>query len=208
MKLVEMQVSQFVDVLASDAPAPGGGSAAALDGALGIALTNMVAELTIGKTKYQEFEPLAIEIKAKATALKNDFIIAIDKDTEAFNNISAVFGMPKDTDQQKAERKAAMQAALKICTESPYQIMELCLSALQLTKEAIGKTNTSASSDLGVAALNLKAAVQGAWLNVLINIGGINDQEFVKKYQDLGQKTLAEATATADYIYEEILKSL
>ncbi len=208
MKLVEMKVNEFVNVLASDAPAPGGGSAAALSGALGISLTNMVAALTIGKAKYKDNEALATEIMEKATALKNEFIDVIDRDTEAFNDVSAVFAMPKETDEEKAARKAAMQAALKGCTKTPMEMMELSLAALELTSSALGKTNTSAASDLGVAALSLKAAVQGAWLNILINVGGINDADFVADYRKKGEDILAKALPMADHIYAEILKTM
>lgn len=208
MKLVELTVKDFVDVMASDAPAPGGGSAAALEGALGIALTNMVAALTVGKAKYKDNEPLAIEIQGSATKLKQDFIDVIDADTEAFNGVSAVFSMPKDTEEEKAARKLAMQNALKACTKTPYEMMCLSLKALEITKSALGKTNTSAASDLGVAALSLKAAVQGAWLNILINISGINDEAFVTDYRKKGEDILAKALPLADEIYSEILKSL
>lgn len=208
MKLVELKVNEFVDVLASDAPAPGGGSAAALEGALGIALTNMVAALTIGKAKYKDNEPLALEIMAKATKLKQDFVDVIDRDTEAFNAVSAVFAMPKETDEEKDARKKAMQEALKGCTKTPYEMMSLSLEALELTESALGKTNDSAASDLGVAALSLKAAVQGAWLNILINIGGIKDEAFVADYRKKGEDILAKALPLADKIYNTILASM
>lgn len=208
MKLTEMSIIDFSDVLASDAPAPGGGSTAALEGSLGIALVNMVAALTIGKEKYKDHQPLMEEIVSEANALRAEFIDVIDRDTEAFNGVSAVFAMPKSTDEEKAKRKAAMQEALKVCTLTPFDMMRYALAGLELTKKAIGKSNTSAASDLGVAALSLKAAVQGAWLNILINIGGIKDQNFVDEYRTKGEKILSEALKLADEIYEEILNTL
>ena len=108
MKLVEMTVSEFAAVMASDAPAPGGGSASALNGAIGAGLAAMVCALTVGKKKYAEYETLVVEAEQKAVALKDKFIEIIDTDTDAFNAVSAVFAMPKDTDEQKAARKAAM----------------------------------------------------------------------------------------------------
>ena len=113
MKLAEMQVTEFVNLMASDAPAPGGGSAAALEGALGAALTAMVCALTVGKKKYADVQELAVESQKKAEDLKARFVDVMDRDTEAFNAVSAVFAMPKDTDEQKAARKATMQEALK-----------------------------------------------------------------------------------------------
>ena len=202
MKLTEMKVNDFIDLLASDAPAPGGGSASALAGAMGVGLSKMVAALTTGKAKYAEHEDTVQEILSKAGALTEKLTAAIDRDTEAFDGVSAVFAMPKGTDEEKAARKEAMQKALKEATLVPYETMELCLQSLN------GKTNTSAASDLGVASLNLKSAVQGAWLNVLINLSGIKDEAFVTEYKSKGEAILAEALPLADEIYNDILKSL
>ena len=208
MKLTEMTITAFNDILASDAPAPGGGSAAALEGAVGVALTNMVASLTLGKKKYAEYQELMEELIGEASGLRAQFIDVIDRDTESFNSVSAVFSMPKETDEEKAARKEAMQAALKTCTYTPYDMMRFALAGLELTKKALGKSNSSAASDLGVAALSLKAAVQGAWLNILINISGIEDQEFVEEYRKKGNEILAKALPLADEIYETVLASL
>ena len=208
MKLTEMKVNDFIDLLASDAPAPGGGSACALAGAMGVGLSKMVAALTTGKTKYAEHEDTVQEILSKAGSLTEKLTAAIDRDTEAFDGVSAVFAMPKSTDEEKAARKEAMQKALKEATLVPYETMELCLQSLKVVKLGVGKTNTSAASDLGVASLNLKSAVQGAWLNVLINLAGIKDEAFVTEYKSKGEAILAEALPLADEIYNDILKSL
>lgn len=208
MKLTEMQVRAFCELLASDAPAPGGGSASALAGAMGIGLAEMVANLTAGKKKYAEFEENTAAMKEKASKLVEEMIVSVDKDTEAFDGVSAVFAMPKDTDEEKEARKAAMQKALKEATLAPFSVMELCLESLHVVEMGIGKSNTSAASDLGVAALNLKSAVQGAWLNVLINLGGIKDEAFVAEYKGKGEAILAEALPLADKLYNTILESL
>ncbi|MGL4859304.1 MAG: cyclodeaminase/cyclohydrolase family protein [Enterobacteriaceae bacterium] len=208
MKLVELTLKDFTHLLASDAPAPGGGSAAALEGAIGIALTRMVGALTVGKAKYEAHQAFANELLNKAEQIRQDFIDVIDRDTEAFNGVSAVFSMPKETDEDKARRKQAMQNALKECTKTPFDMMRYSMAALELTEQAVGKTNTNAASDLGVAALSLKAAVQGAWLNILINISGIQDQAFVDEYRKNGEAILAKALPMADKIYDTILHSL
>lgn len=208
MKLVEQTVASFVDLMGSDAPAPGGGSSAALQGALGAALTAMVCALTQGKKKYAEYAELTAEVGKKADALKAQYVDVIDRDTEAFNAVSAVFTMPKDTDEQKAARSAAMQEALKGCTKTPFEMMELACKALDLTESIVGNSNDSAASDLGCAALSLKAAAQGAWLNVLINIGGLKDQEFAAQYRNDGEALLKQACEKADAIYEKVLASL
>lgn len=208
MKLAEMQVTEFVNLMASDAPAPGGGSAAALEGALGAALTAMVCALTVGKKKYADVQELAVESQKKAEDLKARFVDVMDRDTEAFNAVSAVFAMPKDTDEQKAARKAAMQEALKGCTKTPFEMMQLACETLELTRSLVGRLNASAASDLGCSALSLRAAIQGAWLNVLINISGIADEAFAAEYRANGQALLDKALPLADEIYAEILKTM
>lgn len=205
VKLVDLSVTEFVEVLGSNAPAPGGGSAAAVTASMGIALTKMVTELTVGKKKFAEFEEEVKEIRENATRLQQELLVAVDKDTEAFNQVSAVFDLPKDTDEEKAVRREAMQAALKVATQSPFDVMVLVKQALEITKQAVGKTNLNAASDLGVAALNLKAGLQGAWLNVLINISGIKDEEFVAQYRKEGESILREGMAIADEVYQEIV---
>lgn len=206
MKLVELTVSEFVETLGSDAPAPGGGSAAALSATMGISLTKMVCELTIGKKKYAEYEDDIKLVFDETKQLQKNLLEAIDKDTEAFNAVSAVFSMPKETDDEKAARRAAMQSALEGAAKSPLDMMKLMLEALEVTKRAIGKSNTNAASDLGVAALSLKAGIQGAWLNVLINLSGIKNEEFVASYRQDGEALLAKGCFLADEIYEETLK--
>ena len=208
MKLAEMQVTEFVNLMASDAPAPGGGSAAALEGALGAALTAMVCALTVGKKKYADVQELAVESQKKAEDLKARFVDVMDRDTEAFNAVSAVFAMPKETDVEKAARKAAMQEALKGCTKTPFEMMQLACETLELTRSLVGRLNASAASDLGCSALSLRAAIQGAWLNVLINISGIADEAFAAEYRENGEALLAKALPLADEIYEEILKTM
>lgn len=208
MKLAELKTAEFVDLLASDAPAPGGGSAAALEGALGAALTAMVCGLTVGKKKYAEFEELAQSAQAKALDLKARFVDVMDRDTEAFNVVSAAFGMPKETDEEKAARSAAIQEGLKGCTKTPFEMMELAVETLELTASILGKSNDSAASDLGVSALSLRAAIQGAWLNVLINIGSLKDTALAEDYRAKGEALLAKALPLADEIYSTVVSQM
>ena len=208
MKLADLKVTEFVDLLASDAPAPGGGSAAALEGAIGAALTAMVCGLTKGKKKFAEFNDLAVETEVKALALKDRFVDVMDRDTEAFNVVSAAFGMPKETDEEKAARSAAIQKGLEGCTATPFEMMEIALETLELTDSILGKSNDSAASDLGVSALSLRAAIQGAWLNVLINIGSLKNKELAEDYRVKGEAMLEKALPLADKIYAEVVKML
>lgn len=209
MKLADMQVTQFCDVLASDAPAPGGGSTAALEGALGAALTAMVCGLTtVGKSKekYAEYQEFVLASQKKALDLKARFVDVMDRDTEAFNVVSAAFGMPKATDEEKAARSAAIQEGLKGCTKTPMEMMELIDETLTLAQSLLGRFNDTSASDLGVAFLSLKAGIQGAWLNVLINVGSLKDQEFAAEYRAKGEALLAHALPLADECYAEIVK--
>ena len=207
-KLAELTVTEFTALLASDAPAPGGGSAAALEGAIGAALTAMVCGLTKGKKKFAEFNDLAVEAEVKALALKDRFIDVMDRDTEAFNVVSAAFGMPKATDEEKAARSAAIQKGLEGCTATPFEMMEIALETLELTDSILGKSNDSAASDLGVSALSLRAAIQGAWLNVLIKIGSLKNKELAEDYRVKGEALLAKALPLADKIYAEVVTML
>ncbi len=208
MKLADMQVTAFVDLVASDAPAPGGGSVAALAGGIGAALTAMVSGLTVGRQKYADVQELVLDSQKKASALQARFIDVMDRDTEAFNVVSAAFGLPKDNDEQKAARTAAIQNGLKGCTKTPFEMMELAAESIDLLASIVGKTNDTATSDLGVAALSLKAAMQGAWMNVLINVGSIKDQEFAAEYRTKGEEMLARYLPLADECYNRLLSSI
>ena len=132
----------------------------------------------------------------------------MDRDTDAFNVVSDAFAMPKATDEEKAARSAAIQNGLKGCTKTPMEMMELIDETLTLAQSLLGRFNDTSASDLGVAFLSLKAGIQGAWLNVLINISGIADEAFAAEYRKNGEALLAKALPLADEIYEEILKTM
>ena len=207
MKLVDMTVRDYLDLLKSDAPAPGGGSVSALSAAQGVGLVAMVADLTIGREKYAEYEQVCKEAKEEALKLYEALVAAIDEDTEAFNKVSAAYKMPKDTDDQKAARSAAIRKANVGATQVPYETIKLCLAGLKVTETMVGKSNPNAASDLGVAALNLMAGIRGAWLNVKINLPGIKD-EAAKAQFEKGAEMVDEAYVLASRIYEEVLTSL
>ncbi|MBQ3091202.1 MAG: cyclodeaminase/cyclohydrolase family protein [Clostridia bacterium] len=206
MKLVEMTVNTYIDTVASDAPAPGGGSASALCGAQGAGLATMVAGLTIGKKKYAEFNDACVEIRDNGTPLVEALKAQIDKDTDAFNLVSAAFKMPKETDEDKKARSAAIQHGTLVSTEVPFETMTLALDALRNAKKLLNGFNTNAASDLGVAALDLLACVKGAWLNVLINIGSLKDTEKAEMFRTQGLAVVKEAEEIAGEIYGEIEK--
>ena len=204
MKLTENTIQDFCDKLASNSPAPGGGSAAALESAMGIALVDMVASLSIGKKKYAEYLKEIETTKNEAAILRSKLIENVDTDKDAFDKVSAALSMAKDTEKEKADRQSALEEALKRCTESPFEIMCNSLHGLEAAKRLVGKSNASAASDLGVAALMLKSAAQSAWLNILINISAITDKEFASHYYESGREILDKAVSCADSIYAAV----
>lgn len=208
MKLVDYKVTEFMQLLASEAPAPGGGSAAALAGATGASLAAMVAALTLGKEKYREYEAQTVALQNKGNELQTRFLELIDADTAAFNDVSAAYKLPKQTEDEKEKRREAIEQSLKKATQTPFDMMKTALECLQVVASAVGKTNASAASDLGVAAYSLRAATEGAWLNVLINLGGIKDEAFVTQYKEDGGKLLAEVDKLASTVSRQILASL
>ena len=205
MKLAEMTVTQFANVLASDAPAPGGGSTAALAGALGAALTAMVCELTVGKKQFAEIREDILAVQAKASELQNAFLDVMDRDTDAFLVVSNAFAMPKATDEEKAARSAAIQKGLEGCTAPPFEMIELAAQTIELIESLLGRFNTASASDLGVGALSLRTAVQGAWLNVLINIGSLKNKELAEDYRAKGTALVERVVAAADRVYAQVL---
>ena len=206
MKLCDMTVTEFVNTVASDAPAPGGGSVAALAGSIGAALTAMVGNLTQGRKKYAEYAAFAAQVETRGNQLKAQLLDVMDRDTEAFLLVSNAFAMPKATDEEKAARSAAIQAGLKACTKTPMEMMELCADAAKLAADfADNGFNDSSASDLGVAFLSLSAAIRGAWLNVLINISSIKDQAFADEYRQKGQALLDATRPLCDAGYAKVL---
>lgn len=200
-----MKLHQFAETLASSEPAPGGGSTAALQAALGLGLAHMVAGLTLGREKYAAFFESAQAVQKAAAPVQARLEALVDEDTEAYNGVTAVLAMPKTTEAEKAARAAAMQQALQACTKTPYQTMQCCEKGLALCQKLAAGYNTNCASDLGVAVLSLKAAVQGAWLNVCSNLSGIKDEAFCTEYRTGGQQLLARALPLADALYEGVV---
>jgi len=208
MLLRENTIEQFNKILASSEPAPGGGSAAALSGTLGAALLSMVCELTLAKEKYASYHCEILEILNAAKRLHEKLLLAIDEDTEAFNKVSAVFSMPKDTPEQKAERSSAMQSALKSAALLPLLTMRTAYNCLELCGKAEGKVNTSCLSDFGSSVLCSIAGVRAAWLNVKINISGIKDEKFQSETSNEAQKILNSSEKLAEELYKKIEQAI
>lgn len=204
-KLTELTQDAFLARLASGEPTPGGGSAAALMGALGVALAAMVAGLTSGREKYADEQALIEQVLPRAEQLRGRLAALVEEDSAAYRGVTAVFAMPKGTDAEKAARADAMQRALVACTEAPLATMETALEALRLADRLDGHSNTNAASDLGVAALCLKAAIEGAWLNVLTNLGSLRDADTAAAMRRRGQQAADEALPLADRLYRAAL---
>jgi methenyltetrahydrofolate cyclohydrolase len=172
-------INSFLDELASSSPAPGGGSVAALAGALGAGLVSMVCALTIGKKKYADVEGEMKQIQTQSEALRGQFTALVDRDTDAFNKVMETYALPKETEPQKALRAAAIRAATKEATLVPLEVMKHCIDGLALAQNVAAGGNANSVSDAGVAALMLHAACEGAALNVKINLNSLDDTDFV-----------------------------
>jgi len=208
MKLVEMKLNDYLNLLGSNEPAPGGGSVSALAGAQGIALMNMVCDLTIGRAKYVEFEEICMTAKVKGVKLFGELTEAIDKDTEAYNMVTSAYKLPKETEEDKQARLKAIGSAMVTATEVPYKIMELSCEGLQIVETLVGKTNSNAASDLGVGAINLMAAVKGAWFNVMTNLSGIKDPDKKILFEKKGNEIIKLAEELMNKIEAETLKRM
>ncbi len=199
-QLVDKTLREFTDLLASGEPTPGGGSSAAMTGAQGAALVAMVCALTAGRKKYEEYDALARRTRIGAMRVQAALLEAMDLDSRAYEGVVAVFAMPKETEGEKAARRAAMQQALKDSTLSPLRTMELALEGLTLAAEMCGKCNVNAASDLAVAALSLRTALEGGWANVRINLSGIEDAAFTGEYDEKGRRLLEQGRSLADEV--------
>ncbi len=208
-RLVDMTVTGFANETASDSPAPGGGSIAALAGALGASLGTMVANLSAGKRGWEDrVEEFSVWAE-KGQQLKDRLLFLVDEDTRAFDAIMQAFGLPKDTPEQVAERKAAIQEASKYATLTPYYTMQAAYDCVELLQEMAEKGNPNSLSDVGVGALCIKTAVRGAWLNVITNASGLADKawaaDIVEKARAIWQKNHPACDAIVEKIEAKLL---
>lgn len=173
-------IARFLDELASEQPTPGGGGAAAIMGAVGAALVSMVANLTIGKKNYEAFDAELKATNAEAEKVRAELTAAIDEDVVAFNAVMGAYGLPRGTDEEKAARAAAIQAALKQATDAPLRAVKACHEVIKLSAVVAEKGNVNVISDAGVAVLAANAGLRSAALNVYINAKSIKDREFAE----------------------------
>ena len=175
--LTDKKVGNFLDELASSSPTPGGGSVAALAGALGAALISMVGNLTIGKKKYEDVEEDIKRIISSSEKLRYELSQLIEEDVKVFNNFMATYKMPKETEDEKKIRAEKIQESLIKAAKVPLRVAYKCLDVLNLSKEVAEKGNINVISDAGVAVLMAEAALGSAILNVKINVRMIKDEK-------------------------------
>jgi formiminotetrahydrofolate cyclodeaminase len=200
--------ADFVAALGTESPVPGGGGASALVGAVGIALGNMVASLTIGKKKYAAVEPEMLALKAAAERLQGNLLALIQRDAEVFEPLAAAYRLPKDSDAEKTHKAQVMEAALREACGAPLEIMRNCAEAVALLETAAAKGNSLALSDAGVGAAFCKAALIGASLNVSINTKAMSDRAYADQLNAAADTLCAEYEERAERLLNQVKKRL
>lgn len=202
----EINLKNYINDLASNKPAPGGGSASALFAVLGCSLSSMVCALTLGKKKYEKYEKEISLLHKQVLNLKIKFEKLMQDDIDAFNQISSVYKMPSQTSKQKTIRHKKIQENLPKCIEVPFEIMQFSAEGINLSQKMIGKTNKLAISDIGCAVMGFKASLKSAWLNVLINLKSFDKAP--KDIENKAKKILKEYIKKADEIYNLVEKEM
>ena len=198
--LASMKINDILSELASSSPAPGGGSVAALAGALGAALSSMVCNLTIGKEKYIDVQDEIKDVLLKSEKIRKELTELIDKDTAAFNDVMKAFKMPKETDEQKKVRSKTIQEGYKTAAKIPLETAQICEKIFDLALVIAEKGNKNSITDTAVSALMAKAGVESAIFNVKINLGSIKDEKFVEKISSELDKLQSNSTRKTDKV--------
>lgn len=193
--LTDLTVKELLDVTAGKDPVPGGGSISALSGAISAALTEMVAGLTIGRKKYAEVEEQMKQLVERVQKIRQQLVLDVDRDSEAYNVVFAAFQMPKDTEEEKAARSAQIQEATKIAANVPMEVARRVYSLLSDIEEVVANGNQNAVTDGCVAMMSARNAIIGALFNVRINLTSIKDEQYV-----------ADMTAEADRLEREVIE--
>ena len=206
--ILDQSVHRFLDELASSAPTPGGGSAAAVMGAMGAALLSMVCRLTVGKKDYESVEASMREALARSESLREQLTAMVAADVQVFEALMAAYKLPRSTDQEKLARGQAIQEALKQATDVPLECAAACAEVLDLSRRVALQGHRSVISDAGVAALVAHAALRSAALNVFINVPSIQDAEFVRSRGARLDALLARCSEASEQVYQTVLKRL
>lgn len=198
----------FVAVLASKEAVPGGGGAAALCAAVGTALGNMVGSLTVGKKKYADVEDVIIELKAKSDALQARFLQLIDEDAQGFEPLSKAYGLPANTDEEKAYKKQVLEDCSVEACKVPMEIMERCCEAIDIIEEFASKGSALAVSDAGCGAVTVKSALFAASLNIFINTKGMENRDKANELNAKTEQMLADYGKKADAVFDMVAAKL
>jgi len=201
-------VREFCNETLSDSPAPGGGSVAALMGALGVSLGGMVANLSAGKRGWDDKLEYFSNCAVRAQQLKDELLSLVDEDTAAFNKVMDAFGLPKDSAEEKAARAAAIEEATKRAAEVPLKVMETAARSYELLSEMADNGNPASISDVGVGAMATRASVDGAAMNVRINLGQLKDEKFKSALRRKIQKICADSEMQFKKINEVVESKL
>jgi formiminotetrahydrofolate cyclodeaminase len=206
--MTDQPIDQFLDRLASSTATPGGGSAAAIMGAMGAALVSMVCHLTIGKKNYEAVAEEMQSVLADAERLRAELTALVPADIAVFDQVMAAYGQPKDTENQKQSRSAAIQAALKAATEVPLACARLSAAVIRLSRTAARHGNRNVVSDAGAAVMAAYGALKSAALNVYVNAGSIKDEPFVTPRVGELEQLLAECETAAQEVFLEVKNRL
>lgn len=206
--LVDLTIKDFLAETASNTPVPGGGSIAALNGAIATALTEMVANLTIGKKKYAEYEGQMQAIAVEAAAIRQKFITYIDKDSDAYNRVFNAFKLPKETEEEIARRSQEIQDATKEAADVPMRVAEEMAEVMETVIYVAHKGNQNAVTDACVAMMSARNCVLGALLNVRINLSSIKDEAYVKRMTEKADHLEAEAIRIEKKLLEWVKNQL
>lgn len=206
MTIKDGSVQALLDELAGSSATPGGGSAAALAGAMGAALLSMVCNLTIGKKQFAAVEDELRGVLEEAEALRRQLTSLADADTRAFDRVMAAYRLSKETEEERAARQAAIQRALQSATQVPLETAAACATIVKLTAQVIAKVNPNALSDAGTAALLAEAGLRGAQLNVGINLTSIRDPDFVQEKQKGLNQVLSGATQEKERVFSYVVE--
>ena len=207
-KMAQKSCVDFIEVLASKAAVPGGGGAAALAGAIGMALGSMVCNLTTGKKKYAQYEEAIQEILDKAAKLEEELLSMIDKDAEGFYPLSKAYGLPTSTEEEKQYKTETMEKCLKVACEVPMDIVRLCFDSIKLHEELVDKGSKLAISDVGCGVQCLRAAILSGQLNVIINVNSMKDREYAEKTEKECNQLVQEGVKICDEVYQKVLVAL
>ena len=204
MGFSSMPCYEFVEVLSSREPVPGGGGASALVGAVGTALGNMVGSLTVGKKRYADVEEEMYAMKARCDILQKELLALVERDAEVFGPLARAYSMPKDTPEEKEEKARVLEEALRSACTVPMEIMEKCCEALDLIREFADKGSRMAVSDAGAGAVIVSAALRAASLNVFINTRSMEDKEMAAQLNSRAQAMLDRYAPMGDSIFEDV----